>query len=103
MTCANCSRWRFVRQGNAKRAGECRRHAPGPATGGGAVVEAQWPITLEDDVCGDFMPKGEAAMPADPSEVPVTDPDRELVTDVVNTVGRVPRQTTQGGKRRHKR
>tara|TARA_R110002073_G_scaffold120601_2_gene262654 strand:- start:5244 stop:5534 length:291 start_codon:yes stop_codon:yes gene_type:complete len=94
-TCANCSHWRFARQGNVKSAGECRRHAPQPSITGGAVVETQWPITLEDDSCAEFKgaPVNQKSALEAADTTPASDP----------TPMRMPRQTTQGGKRRNKR
>lgn len=53
-SCKDCMHWVEGRKGNMKRTGQCRRHAPKPDTSGGAVIETQWPITLEDDSCAEF-------------------------------------------------
>ncbi len=93
-TCEKCQHWCFVRQGNVKRAGTCRRNAPRPVEGGGPVIETQWPITLEDDGCSEFAAvEGKVAAVEEPfANVPAAG-------DGV----RSPRKTAKGGKARKTR
>ncbi len=95
-TCAECKHWRLARQGNAKRAGACHRNAPRPVEGGGPVVEAQWPITLEDDGCSEFAERAEVSAP---SASRPTEPAVKAASGAVRT----PRKTAKAGKSRKTR
>jgi len=86
-SCKDCKHWIEGRKGNMKRTGQCRRHAPKPNTSGGAVIETQWPITLEDDSCAEFATAATAEVETQSSE-PVAPPKRS------------PRKTGKGGTAR---
>lgn len=91
--CGQCAHFRFVRQGNAQKVGECRRNAPNARTDGGPQIEAAWPMVLERDGCGEFK----AAEPAaDKLEAVASN-----VTVLEKPNGRTPRRTTKAaGKRK---
>tara|TARA_R100001086_G_scaffold200100_1_gene116324 strand:- start:855 stop:1154 length:300 start_codon:yes stop_codon:yes gene_type:complete len=93
-TCSACRHWSFSRQGNSKRAGHCRRHAPRPVETGGPVTDTQWPVTLEDDGCAEFV---------DASQRMAIEPDVEAAEPAQDKPVRTPRATSKGGKSRKTR
>jgi hypothetical protein len=59
--CGGCRYW--AKKAGEKARGECRRRAPAPANADDANEEgwptygAAWPLTFDDDWCGEFKPK----------------------------------------------
>jgi hypothetical protein len=58
-SCEDCMFWRYVKV--APEFGECHFHAPKPVTvkpggEGWAVYHAAWPVTEQNDLCGEFKP-----------------------------------------------
>lgn len=49
ISCANCCYWAQLDDGDT---GQCRLHAPRPRNA--SSTDTQWPITLDDDWCGQW-------------------------------------------------
>jgi hypothetical protein len=59
-SCEKCRYWRFLREEPDVGVGECRRHAPvvkTPENVSTGLRYAEWPATMFDDWCGEFVPK----------------------------------------------
>lgn len=56
--CRDCRYWskRDRPRGHVLDSGECRRHQPSPRTTENGHDYREWPITHEDDWCGDAEP-----------------------------------------------
>ena len=58
--CETCRFWRQDTDGRESPEGWCLRHAPRPSLVlklGVAPVYAEWPVTFEDDQCGEYQPR----------------------------------------------
>jgi hypothetical protein len=61
--CATCANWIMTKEQvtSGRRSGQCHRYAPRPTLAGSEAPGApvMWPITLSNDVCGEWYYGGE--------------------------------------------
>lgn len=58
LKCEDCRFWEYVQlDGDDRRVGICRRHAPSGIFTSEADLCFEWPFVGDDDWCGEFKPK----------------------------------------------